>query len=93
MKQEQIETVVQLTGWSATFGGAAAATASMFDGVTGLAVVAWTVGGIALGAAIGFAFGAVVAHMDRRDQIRADATTRQMAQMFERQDAVKRRAA
>jgi uncharacterized membrane protein YccC len=93
MKTDQIDSVIEVTGWAATFGGVAAATASMLDNVTGLAFVAWTIGGVALGAAIGFAFGSVASHLDRRDEIKADATARQMAQMFERQDDTKRRAA
>ena len=93
MGKQHVDTVIQITTWSAVVGGGAAATASMIDHVTGLAFVAWSLGGLAIGAVVGLAVGVVTAHLDRRDEIQADATARQMAQMFERQDAVKRRAA
>ena len=87
------ETVIRSVAWGAVIYGTCGAALTWYEGVTGLASIAFTLGAALVGAMVGFAFGATVAHLDRRDEIKADATARQMAQMFERQDDTKRRAA
>jgi len=93
MKDQHIDTVSRSVVWGAITSGGAAAAASMVDSVKGLPFVAWTLGFALFGALVGLVAGGTVAYLDRRDEIRADATTRHMARMFEHQDDVKRRAA
>jgi len=93
MNENQMDTVARAVVWGAITSGGAAAAASMVDSVKGLPFVAWTLGFALFGALVGLVAGGTVAYLDRRDEIRADATTRHMARMFEHQDEVKRRAA
>lgn len=93
MNDRHVETVGSYITWGAVTSGGAAFAASLIDHVGGLPMVAWTFGSALFGALIGLVVGGIVAHLDRKDEIEADATARQMARMFEHQDDVKRRAA
>ena len=93
MNDRHTETVIRSVAWGAVIYGTCGAALTWYESVTGLASIAFTLAAALVGALVGFAFGATVAHLDRRDEIRRDNSTRHMARMFEHQDDVKRRAA